>query len=178
MIDINNFEEIGIIRKVYGVHGDINIEIQNKQISFKDNIEFLFIEIDGGLVPFSVIDIEIRNSAAIAEFGEIKSKNEAEKYVGLKIFISKKDINFVDKANNTSMAIYIGYMISDIKHGNLAIINNLIEYPNNPQFEIIIDDIAVMIPATIDLIETIDNENKIIKMNLPEGLIDIYLEDE
>ena len=64
-----------------------------------------------------------------------------------------------------SYPMLVGYMVNDI--GRVAYIDNQTE---NIMFEL---EDGTLIPASEELIEDIDIENKQIKMTIPEGLLDI-----
>ncbi len=176
MINNNNLYEIGRVKKVHSVHGEINIELINDTIDISDDIQFIFLEIDGGLVPFSVISYDLRIRSIIFDLQEIQSKEKAQSYVDSLVFIDKEDIIAGDISEPDPMLQYTGFILCDTKRGVLGRIENLIEYPDNPVFEIIIDDIQVLIPAKKDIIQSVDYEKNTLLMNIPEGLIDLYLE--
>ncbi|MCF8373018.1 MAG: ribosome maturation factor RimM [Bacteroidales bacterium] len=171
-----NFVEIGTVRKSHGVNGAISIEMKDQKISIADEVDFLFLEIEGGLVPFSIDEMDIRGNSIVVELIEIVNKEKAAELSGYKAYISNEDLFFEESDTGYSMHSFVGFQISDKNKGLLPEITDLIEYPNNPVFEIILNGISVMIPAREELIELVDRENKILHLNLPEGLIDIYLE--
>lgn len=172
----NDFTEIGKVRKAFGVNGAISIDLVNDKQSIADEAEFLFLEIDGGLVPFSINEFELRGNSIVVELNEIASKEQAGNFTGCIVFFSNEDISHAGGAEEHPMQSFVGYQISDKQKGLLSEISDLIEYPNNPVFEIIINGISVMIPAREELMESVDHESKVLYLNLPEGLIDIYLE--
>jgi 16S rRNA processing protein RimM len=45
-------------------------------------------------------------------------------------------------------------------------------------FEIDRNDTEILIPMNDEFISKVDKENQVIHVNTPEGLIDLYLEDE
>lgn len=171
-----NFVEIGTVRKSYGVNGAISIEMKDHNLSIADDADFLFLEIEGGLVPFSIVEMDMRGNSIVVGLNEIESKEKAGEFSGCKAFINNEDLFHEESDEINSMHSYIGYQISDKHKGLLSEVTDLIEYPNNPVFEILLNGISVMIPAREELIEKVDRENKILHLNLPEGLIDIYLE--
>ena len=176
-IDIKNFTEIGKVRKAHGVNGALNIDLTVEGDSVSIDMEFLFLMIDGALVPFSLEEIEIKPNQIIAEFEEIGSKTDAEKYTYCKVFIENEFLFDEEAQVSSSLKALIDYQLIDKQNGISAQILDLIEYPNNPVFEIELNNNPIMLPAQEELIEAIDDTKKEITYNIPDGLIDVYLEE-
>ena len=62
----------------------------------------------------------------------------------------------------------------DINVGDLGPIVNIYEMPQHPILAIEYKNNEVLIPAVPDFIVKIDREKRIIEMELPEGLLEIY----
>jgi len=63
--------------------------------------------------------------------------------------------------------------VQDKTHGVLGEIKEIIEYPQQEMAAIIIKEKEVLIPLNEQLILEIDEEKKLISMDLPEGLLNL-----
>ena len=101
---------------------------------------------------------------------ELNSLIEAEKLIGLDVFI-QEDIKNEVAENNPSSFIINQYMIKDKKDGDIGQVMDILEINNNPLFKIIIGKKEILIPYNEAFIEKIDHDKRIIFMDLPEGLL-------
>lgn len=70
-----------------------------------------------------------------------------------------------------------GYLVSDENHGELGEITEVNEYPQQFVATVIYQEKEIMFPLNDDLIVEIDEEESILRVHLPDGLLDIYLEN-
>jgi 16S rRNA processing protein RimM len=165
----------GDILKTFGEHGELIVKLSN-QISSEINLqEPIFILIDGLSVPFYFKVFDMRaNSRAMIVLENIETEKLAKKFVGMQMLlphkkqIGKRDFNLND---------LVGFNAIDTSKGNLGQISEFLDYPNNPCFQIIHNGKEIMIPVNEDFIESIDMKSKTIKFNLPEGLVDFYVNE-
>ncbi|MBE0652901.1 MAG: 16S rRNA processing protein RimM, partial [Bacteroidales bacterium] len=72
----------------------------------------------------------------------------------------------------------IDFVLIDESFGEIGKIAQILEYPNQALFQIFYKEKEVLIPINDRFIVSVDREKKEIKMNLPDGLIQVYTEDE
>jgi 16S rRNA processing protein RimM len=68
-----------------------------------------------------------------------------------------------------------GFKVEDTRLGNIGIIQRVNDSNAQPLFEILNGSTEILVPLIDDFIVKIDRENKIIYLNTPEGLVDLYL---
>ena len=68
---------------------------------------------------------------------------------------------------------YVNFEIHDKILGKIGIIEEIIEYPQQEMAAIKFQEKEVLIPLNEQLILTIDAENKVIEMDLPDGLLEL-----
>jgi 16S rRNA processing protein RimM len=64
-----------------------------------------------------------------------------------------------------------GYSIINISTGRQGVIDDYMDIPGNPVFEVSLEGEKVLVPAQDDLIEDIDQENQKLIMRLPDGIM-------
>ena len=71
----------------------------------------------------------------------------------------------------------IGFKVEDNNFGHVGVIKGVNDSTSQSLFEIDRDGIEILIPMNDEFISKVDKVNKIIFVDTPEGLIDLYLEE-
>ena len=133
--------------------------------------EYLVLELDNIMVPFFIEEYFFKSDTqAIIKFEGIDTQERARELANTDVFfpisiMEEYNRNTGGEERTLSYPMLVGYMVNDI--GRVAYIDNQTE---NIMFEL---EDGTLIPASEELIEDIDIENKQIKMTIPEGLLDI-----
>ena len=69
----------------------------------------------------------------------------------------------------------IGFEVEDKRLGIVGEIQSINDTTAQPLFEVLNDGIEILIPMIDHFLVKIDRENKKVIMDLPEGLIEMYL---
>lgn len=70
----------------------------------------------------------------------------------------------------------VGFKVVDELKGEIGICQDFLEVSNNPIMQVDHDGTEILIPASQQFITGVDRENKILSIQAPEGLIDVYLD--
>jgi len=161
---------LGTISKTHGVRGELIIRITDPSFEPDENWESLFLQIDGILVPFFIASLHAPKADEwIICFDDYENKDNAQHLVGLTVWIEK------DYLATVGEEIYLdeltGYALINLSTGKQGLINDFLDIPGNPVFEVLLESEKVLVPAQDDLIEEIDQENQKLVMRLPEGIM-------
>ncbi len=173
-MDPENVYCLGTISKTRGAAGSIVLKL-DKNISERFyKMESVFLEIEGLLVPFFInIAESLDQKNILLNLDSVKTENQCKDLIGCKVYTEFSDVIIPDK--NISPYNYLkGFILWDHKHGNVGVITEILFYPDNPVFQVKQDQKEIIVPLHEDLIIEIDSHKKIIKVNLPEGLLDLY----
>jgi len=172
IINKDNCTDIGYIKKTHGVKGELMFLFDEGIDGIIENLEYVFFETEGLLVPFFIEEISIHsNISAVILFDTITSKEKANKFVGCKVFIENE---FLVQDNESSKYQYIiGFLIVDVKIGNVGIVTEIDNFGGNFVLSVESKGKELLIPFNENLILNLDSEARILTMNLPEGLIEI-----
>jgi 16S rRNA processing protein RimM len=69
----------------------------------------------------------------------------------------------------------IGFEIEDQRLGVIGVIQSVNDSTAQPLFEVLNGTVELLIPMIDLFLVEIDRPNKKVKMNLPEGLVEMYL---
>jgi 16S rRNA processing protein RimM len=167
-------QQIGFIRKIHGVHGELVLEFEPAYEESVAEAGCFFIEIDGLLVPFFVSEEGFRFKSAktaLIRFDEVKSEKYARRLMGSPVYLYKDEITEYQTKSLESVP-YLNYLLIDEKTGQTGTISEINDYSGNIVFTVHFSEKDVLIPFNTDLVVSIDDPLKKITIRLPEGLIE------
>ncbi len=167
---------IGYITRTRGLKGEMQLFFE-----FEDylDLEFdvLFLEINKKLVPYFLDGIKLhKNSTAYLSFEDVDHIDKAQPLIKKKVYLPLDKMPERDP-DDFRYSDLIGYLVVDEKEGELGEISNVQELPQQFIATIDMDGKELMFPLSDDLILGIDAEEKVLEVELPEGLVALYRED-
>ncbi|HKK82233.1 MAG TPA: hypothetical protein VJ909_08285 [Prolixibacteraceae bacterium] len=166
----NNLTEVGFVKKSQGVKGGMMVVFDNEPTFIDDDLDFLFLEVNGLPAPFPVVYMEERDDAVFyTELDFISDKEEARSYTGCKVLVENKHIN--DQIDSLNGSVLKGFSLFDTKIGRIGIISQIDDYAGNLVFTVIDDNNKeYMVPFNEELLVKFDADKSVIEMNCPEGI--------
>ena len=165
---------LGIVSRKHGYKGDINIKLNVSSSKKFKELDHLFIEMNGSLVPFFISDFRFKNNDfALVKFEDVNNDQEAQDLIGKATYAP---LEFLPQNEADSLIAFMHFSVIDAQHGNIGKIVNIINHASQDLFEIHFNDKEILIPIVESYIQKVDANNKTIYLNTPEGLIDLFLE--
>ena len=161
-----DLQYLGEFIKLFSFKGEI-ILYSDSTISIIENLDTIFIDIDGAFVPFQIKKSKSHKKNIFRLLLEgISSESEAKDLLKKSVYINKlenqDDINnIVDNFNVYNNNEYLGIVISTINKTGQTII------------EVKMKEKIVLIPFVDEFIVEINYDLNKIDMILPDGLLDI-----
>ncbi len=163
IIMLDDYYKIGKIGKPHGINGEV-VFMFSDDVFDQTEADHLMLNIDGLLVPFFFEEYRFRTEeTALVKFEGVNSKEQAQTITNSEVFFPRQK---AEESDHYSWDMLVGYSILAGKK-NLGAIDNVDTSTENYLFEIG----ELLIPVADEWIEDIDHDNRIIKMNLPEGLL-------
>ena len=168
MIREEDVYKIGVIGKTHGVKGELNFTFTDDVFDRVD-ADYLILRIDGILVPFFIDEYRFRSDdRALLILHDIDTNEKAQNLVGTEVFFPYS-LSDKQKDEVISFNDLIGFTIDGI-----GIVTGIDDYTENILFEVKRNDGKhILIPAVEEFVENVDYEKKIIKVQLPEGLVEL-----
>ena len=69
----------------------------------------------------------------------------------------------------------IGYEVQDKRHGFIGCVEEILDRPEQEIIRILKGKKEILVPLTDEMISKIDRKKKILILDTPEGLVDLYL---
>jgi 16S rRNA processing protein RimM len=175
MIDREDICAIGSFRKTHALKGELNA-VFDIFADFLDADDCLILEMDGIFVPFFIESIRPKgNMSSLIKLCNVESEEAARRFVNKDIYIRKDSLpeEFDSDEEGAYAEDFIGYKVVDINIGYLGDIIGIDDSTDNYLFEVSNNDKTILIPVAQEFIREISDENKILEMELPEGLINL-----
>lgn len=166
-------EKIGFIKKTHGVFGNVILEFDPLFESSLEDAGRFFIELDGLLVPFFIAEDGFRfkgANTAILNFDDVETEDYAKRMVGAAVYLFRDEI--VHDTGNHQHVRFKNYMLVDKKAGEIGIIEQVDDYSGNLVLTVRFRGVEILVPLHADFILEIDDRQKTVRMDLPDGLLD------
>lgn len=165
--------KIGFIRKSRGVHGELVLEFEDQfEFSVEEATRF-FLEIDGLLVPFFVVEngLQIKSAkTAFVNFEWVDSEKYAKRIIGASVYLFTSEI--VDEPEEAGLFELEGFTLFNKNGQNIGVISKVEDFSGNVVLTIGHENTGLLIPFNEDFLVAIDPENKTLTLDLPEGLME------
>jgi 16S rRNA processing protein RimM len=165
--------KIGFFKKTHGVFGDLVLEFEPQYEISVENADRFFVELDGLLVPFFVLEDGFRfktENSAIISFDGVEAEKYAKRMVGCSVYLFENEIVVTpDEFFDSELE---GYLLVDEILGEIGIIDQVDNYSGNIVFTLNYKGRELLVPFNEDFLTGLDKERKIIKLALPEGLFE------
>ena len=163
---------VGQLIKPHGIHGEMTFEFSS-DVFDREKIAFFLLEIDGIMVPFRIENYRIRSSSsALLQLKGIDTDEKARRMCGSTVYVSDEYLHQMED-DEMEAQYFEGFTIVDAGSGWSGIIHEVDESTENILFIVMKEDEEYLIPASPDYILTVDHEQRIITMELPEGLLEL-----
>lgn len=169
--------EIGFVTKPHGLNGAVTITFDVDNPLQYQKLESVFLEISGRLVPFFISKIQVRDNSAIVEFEEINTRDQFEEIKSAKLFLP---LNFLPQLSEDEFYYHevVGFKVVDRNLGDLGTIAGFNTSGPQPIMVMKFKEKEVLIPASKEIVIKPNKQEKTMDVDLPEGLLEIYLEEE
>ena len=172
MIKEEEVYKIGLINKPHGVHGELLFTFSD-DIFDRVDADYIVCLMDGILVPFFIESYRFRSdSTALIKLEGVDTEQQAKRFNNIEVYFPKAHVDEVED-DELTWNFFIGFRIEDVKKGVIGTVTDVDDSTINTLFIVDYAGKEVLIPAQEDLIIDLDRENKVITMELPEGLLDI-----
>ena len=166
--------EIGSFGKAQGVKGQIKCKIEEVYQGAFEKATVVFARINGQPVPFFVEKIDL-NPDPLLKVEDLNDKEEVQLITGRALWMRKEDLPAIENTQDISDQFqrFVGYFIQDKNTQVNLQIEDFEELPQQVLAIVNFEEQTVFIPFAPQLITDIDNTQKIIHMDLPEGLLNL-----
>ena len=166
---------LGKIVAKFSFKGEVLIKLDTDEPETYTEMESVFVEYNDNLVPFFIERSYLHKSTLLrAKFEDIDTEDDAEDMIGADLYLPLDQLPKLPEDKFYFHEI-IGFDVEDSEHGNIGKIVSINDSTAQALFEIEKNGKQILIPMNDEFIEKVDKKNNLIKVNTPEGLIELYL---
>ena len=167
-MDIDSCYQVGYVIKRHGLKGDVKVHLDEP---LPKKLESIFVEIDNRLIPFFIEQVSVMQDQAIFKFEDVSTPEQADKLAKHSIYLPLKSKN---KAQSKSLNIndLVGYEVH-FQGSSIGQVKWVNDHALNPLLVIPSKEKEILIPINDYFIKKIDNNKRIVNVDLPEGFLEI-----
>lgn len=166
---------LGKIVRKYSFKGEVLIKLDTDEPELYTKMESVFVDYSNNLIPFFIENSSLHKSELLrVQFEDVDTEAKADEIIGLDIYLPLSFLPELDEGQFYFHEI-IGFTAEDVRFGKVGIIKGVNDSAAQALFEIDRNGKEILIPVNDEFIRKVDKKNKILLLDTPEGLIDIYL---
>lgn len=173
----DNCYELGKITKTHGIKGEVILWLDVDYPEDYEDLESVFLDVKGELIPFFIEEYQLRGNRAIVRFEDVETFEQAEKMVNLQAFLPLEVLPSLEGNDQFYYHEIVGFQVIDTNLGELGLVQTIYSMQAQDLLVMSYKSKEVLIPINDDIVLTADKQAKTLTVALPEGLLDVYLED-
>lgn len=172
-----DFIQIGKITGTHGLDGNVVLFHSVGKSSGLKNLKHIFIELKReSYIPFFVEQIRVDNETELLmKLEDVDSMEVAKGISGKQVYLSTEQYEKL-KPKDANIN-FIGFEVWDSQAGKLGTVADLFETPGQLLATVLYKNKEVIVPINDQTIKSVDIPTKTLRLELPEGLLDVYLEE-
>ena len=126
-------------------------------------------------IPFFIENSSLhKNDFLRVKFEDVDTEEDANAIMGCELYLP---LSFLPKLEGNQFYYHevIGFEVEDQRLGVVGKIVSINDSTAQPLFEVLNGNVEMLIPMIDQFLIKIDRESKKVIMNLPEGLVEMYL---
>ena len=166
---------LGKIAKKFSFKGEVLIYLDTDEPELYENMESVFVELNKNLIPFFIENSSLhKNDFLRVSFEEVNNEQDADAILNKEVYLP---LSTLPKLSGNKFYFHevIGFEIEDQRIGVFGKIQSINDSSAQPLFEVLNGEIEILVPMIDQFLVKIDRENKRVVMDLPIGLVEMYL---
>lgn len=173
MLKHADYFHLGKIVRTHGLTGNMICVFDTDRPEAYLKLESLFLEKNSSFLPYFVKKILLKGPEAHLTLEGIDSAEKAATIKGSDIYLP---LSKLPKRGKNEFFIHdlLGCKLVDSLHGELGLVEDIIETAGQDLISFTYKGSEVLLPFVKEFVTDIDMASKIVKTNLPDGLLEIY----
>ena len=172
----NEYYYLGHITKPFGIKGQLCCYFDTDEPEKYANLDAVFIDLDDEKLPYLIEDIQYRGANTfVIKFADV-DEEVAKGVVKAELYLPLSELPPLT-GNKFYFHEVKGFRVVDSEYGDIGVLQQVVEYPAQPLFQIDKNGTEVLVPVIDEVIDKVDRELKTLFITAPKGLIELYLGD-
>lgn len=168
------YKQIGYTQKTHGVAGEIKVFIEEPYDDLFLDQDRIFLDIKGTKQPFFIESIRGK-AEFIVKFEDINQREAAQLLQSKGLFLLAHEVPaaLAAEAPTLEYAGLTDFRLVDEALGDIGRIEEILEMPQQEMAVLHYKGREVLVPLNPQFIQSVDKTGKIVRVALPEGLLDL-----
>jgi 16S rRNA processing protein RimM len=170
--------ELGFIVKPHALKGQMTAQLDVDDAATYRKLKTVYVALAATPAKLTAYPVERVNPQAgprvLLKLRGIERIEEAEPLRGAKLWLPLSELPALGEAQFYFHDV-IGFQVVDGKEGPLGVVENFYEFPQQDVLAMRYQGQEVLLPVVDELVSHADMEKKQLFVNMPEGLLDIYM---
>lgn len=166
---------LGKIVKKYSFKGEVLVKLDTDEPELYEKLESVFIAMGNDLVPFFIEESSLHKSNLLRlRIEDVSTEEDADALLKCKLYLP---LSALPKLSGNKFYFHevIGFAVKDDRFGKVGVIKGVNDTTAQPLFRIDREGKEILIPMNDEFIKKVDRDKRVIEVDTPEGLIDLYL---
>jgi 16S rRNA processing protein RimM len=165
---------LGRITKKFGLKGELVVYIDSDEPEKYHTIGSVFFNVEGEPIPFFITEVKVKNKNQIIVLFRSIDETTSSYYIGTELYLP---MSMLPKLTGNKFYYHEiqGFTVIDTKEGELGVCNDVFDYTQQAVMQVMHPQGEILIPVVDDFVLNVDRDNKIIEIESPPGLIDLYI---
>ena len=167
------FVHIGHSGKTRGLDGTFKLRVDERYLETLPQVRAIFIDHEGSKVPYLLEDCQT-DGDILVKLEEVDTPEEASVLLNRSVYLDQNEIpQSLLELHQDQKHELTDYLLLDSNNFTIGPISEILEYPQQLLAKVSFNSKSILIPIHNDLIMHVDESNKTIQMEIPEGLLDL-----
>ncbi len=178
-MNINAAFQLGYAIKVHGVQGELLLQLETDNPEEYKLLESVFVDVksNGKLVPFFIEHLHLQGDRAILKLEDLNNPEDAAALKGCSFYLPLSKLPKL-KEEQFYFHEIVGFTVNDQKLGLLGKVENVYALPHQDVIAMNYRETEVLIPINKEVVTGIDRTQQHVFTNMPDGLLDVYFEED
>ncbi|WP_298391747.1 ribosome maturation factor RimM [Flavobacterium sp.] len=166
---------LGKIAKKFSFKGEVLIYLDTDEPELYEDMESVFVDFNKNLIPFFIENSNLHKGDFLrVKFEDVDNEEQADEIINCDIYLP---LTMLPKLEGNKFYFHevIGFEIEDQRLGVFGKIVSINDTSAQPLFEVVNGNVEILVPMIDQFLVQIDRDNKKVIMDLPEGLVEMYL---
>ena len=177
-MNIQDCFQLGKITKPFRYFGEVVVWMDVDDTSPYKGIKMVWVEERTGLIPYLITKLKPHKDRFVAAIEGIDSEEKAKSLCGKNIYLPINELPKLDE-NHFYFHEVEGWDVFDLKGDEcLGQIIRVLDHGPYPMLEVENGNTDLILPLPKDFKILVDREKKALKVEVPDGLIEVFTSDE
>jgi 16S rRNA processing protein RimM len=171
--DGERWVSIGRLYRVRGLRGELTGELDSREPGREEKLKEVALEGNGRRGIFKVEEIWRHQGRPVFKFEGIDSMSDAEPWQNVEVQVREHELEAPGEGEFSHAAL-IGSSVTRLTGEPVGIVTDIEEYGGPPLLKVeAADGREILIPFARSICREIDARAKVVRVELPEGLLDL-----